>query len=227
MSHPVGNQAVGRDAHTTKSDVGASPAVVENPSENHRNLHVDELLMRMREGNRDAAAEFITRYEARIRRRIRGKLNHAMRRLFDSQEILSSLGRRLDVYVKTGRLKAASEEQLWSLVFKIADNALIDKARVYQRLQSIEGSDAPFARDLLHRLEHAESTRMSGAKIEIDHAIRALPDQTDRVILSRWLVGQPHSETARELDMNATGVRKRWQSIKAFLRHHFESRDNA
>src|SRR5262245_42454435 len=88
------------------------------------------LLERMRAGDRDAAAEFVARFAPNIRRRIRGKMNPAMRRLFDSQEILSTLVRRLDEFVGAGQLNAESIPQLWSLLFRIADNSLIEKARV-------------------------------------------------------------------------------------------------
>ena len=86
----------------------------------------EELVRRMRSGDRDAAAEFISRYDSRIRRRIRGKLGPAMRRLFDSQDIVSTLGRRLDLYVRSGRLEAVSGDQLWSLIMKMAEHGVID-----------------------------------------------------------------------------------------------------
>src|SRR5262245_43990251 len=73
---------------------------------------VPELLARMRAGDRQAAAVFITRYESKIRRRVRGKLSLSMRRIFDSQDIVSTLGRRLDLYVRSGKLEAQSEQQL-------------------------------------------------------------------------------------------------------------------
>lgn len=180
----------------------------------------------MRTGDREAAATFITRYGSRLRRRIRGKLGPAMRRLFDSQEILSTVSRRLDMYVRKGRIQALHESQLWSLIFKIADHALIDKIRVFEHLQNIEGSDGTFARNMLSRLEHAErhhETNGSGAEIEIDQAMNALPDMTDRTILSMWLMGHDHAEIADELDMASTGVRKRWQSIKERLRTRFDA----
>src|SRR5690606_30935513 len=103
------------------------------------------LLERMRRGDRDAAAEFLVGYGPLIRRRIRGKLGAAMRRLFDSQEILSTVGRRLDAFVNAGRLEATTTPQLWGLVIRIAENALIEKARVVQSLKAREGEDSPFA----------------------------------------------------------------------------------
>jgi len=186
-------------------------------------LPIDEVLSRMRSGDREAAAAFITRYGSRLRRRIRGKLGPAMRRLFDSQEILSTVSRRLDMYVRNGHVRAVHERQLWSLIFRIADNALVDKIRVFEHLQNIEGSDGTFARDMLCRLEQAERNGSSedGAEIEIEQAMSVLSDRTDRTILSMWLMGHPHSEIAEELNMASTGVRKRWQTIKQKLRERF------
>ncbi len=64
------------------------------------------LLDRVRGGDREASAEFISRYGPRIRRRVRGKLSPAMRRLFDSQEILATVARRLDQMVASGERRA-------------------------------------------------------------------------------------------------------------------------
>jgi DNA-directed RNA polymerase specialized sigma24 family protein len=200
--------------------IGRSPLLRRAASESNP---VEELLGRMRNGDREAAAAFITRYGSRLRRRVRGKLGPAMRRLFDSQEIMSTVSRRLDLYVREGRLQAAGERQLWALVLKIADNALIDKIRVFEHLQNVEGSDGAFAQEMLRQMKRSEKAAAThgGAEIEIEHAMRALPDRTDRQILSMWLMGRQHTQIARELDMASTGVRKRWQSIKQRLRTHF------
>jgi len=147
------------------------------PDESYENP--DDMLMRMRAGDREAAAEFVSRFGPRIRRRIHGKLGPAMRRLFDSQEILSTLGRRLDVFVGSGSLRATSIEELWSLVFRIADNSLIEKARVFRSLEAKEGEDSPLAYKMLQRLKDAEVHDQDGPLIEIDLALRSLDDAID------------------------------------------------
>ena len=184
-------------------------------------ITVPELLRRMRAGDREAAAIFMTRYGSRIRRRIRGKLSPAMRRIFDSQEILSTLGRRLDLYVRQGRLDAATEGQLWALVFRMAGNAVVDKARVFRRLQQVEDEDGPFAQELSSRLRQAQRGRKAGLEIEIDRALSVLRDRTDRQILSLWLVGTSHTVIAEHVHLAGTAVRKRWQKIKSELRERF------
>ena len=72
---------------------------------------LDTLIARMRAGDRAAAAAFITQYGDRVRRRVSGKLSPAMRRLFDSQEIMSTVARRLDHCVSGGELAAMAPDQ--------------------------------------------------------------------------------------------------------------------
>jgi DNA-directed RNA polymerase specialized sigma24 family protein len=183
---------------------------------------VQVLLQQMRAGDREAAAVFITRFGARIRRRIRGKLSPAMRRIFDSQDILSTLGRRLDLFVRSGRLTAASEAQLWALVFRMAENAVVDKGRVFRRLQRVEDEEGLFAQELSSRLRHAERCRNAGAEIEIERAMNLFADRVDRQILSLWLAGTPQTVIAEYVDLAPTAVRKRWQKIRSELQERFQ-----
>src|SRR5947209_7736671 len=91
----------------------------------------DELLMiRIRSGDRTAAAEFIRENEPLIRRRFRHKLGAALRRVMDSEDLFSTLARRLDAYVVAGRLTGATQDQLWAVVLRIVENSMVDKLRV-------------------------------------------------------------------------------------------------
>ena len=189
----------------------------------HCERELEDLLMRMRASDRQAAAEFLARYGPRIRRRIRGQLAPAMRRMFDSQDILSTLGRRLDSYVGASRLEAVTADQLWALVFRLADHALIEKVRVFRTLQAREGEDSPFARQVLRRLEQRENEEPDGAVIEIDRAMGLLNDAVDRDILSLWLMGNEHRHIADHIGMLPNAVRKRWERIRDVLRVQFEA----
>lgn len=147
-----------------------------------------------------------------------------MRRLFDSQEILSTLGRRLDTFVHGKQIKASSVPELWALVLKIADNSLLEKARVYRGLQRKEGEDSPLAASVLMRLREAEERDSAAPEIEIAEVMRSLGDQLDREILSLWLLGRRHVHIAKSLGIAPTAVRKRWQKIREHLRVRFEAR---
>ncbi|MFT3684395.1 MAG: hypothetical protein QM783_05610 [Phycisphaerales bacterium] len=95
---------------------------------------VKTLLEAMGRGERQAAAEFVMRYGPLIRRRVRGKLRPSMRRLFDSEDILSTLGRRLDNHIHGGSFEPRSETELWSLVYAIAERSVVEKAKTAQLL---------------------------------------------------------------------------------------------
>jgi len=185
-------------------------------------LSVEQLLSRMRQGDRDAAAEFMDRYGAMVRRRVRGKLGQSMQRIFDSQDILSTVSRRLDQFVADGRVRADAPGELWALVTQIARNAVIDKSRIFRRLEGVEGSDSDFARTMLSRLRSSEQEPMSKVEIELERAIDSLGDSIDQQILAMWLHGESHERIADEVGIATTGVRKRWQRIREQLREKIE-----
>lgn len=209
-----------RDAGGEEGEAGRQPPMPARP-EPAAPTALESLLLRMRHGDREAAAEFIQRYGERIRRRVRSRLTGATRRVFDSNDILSTLSRRLDDYVAGRKLQAETEAQLWSLVFRIADNATVDKSRIMARLRAVEGEDTPFAAQFLERIERAQSAGRDGpggADDMIERAIEALEDPIDRQILTLWLADTPHTVTAGCVGLTPAAVRKRWQAIKAQLR---------
>lgn len=193
----------------------------------YESCSVDALLDAMRAGDRDAAAEFMRRYGSRIRRRVRGKLGPGMRRLFDSQDILSTVGRRLDEYVGSSRVEASNLSQVMALVLRIANNAVVDKARVVRRLERVESEDAPFAQQMRQRLEEADRDVPAGGEIELARAFESAGDPESRHILWLWLRGCDHGAIARELDVSRDVIRKRWQKIRERLRAEFEEEKDA
>jgi DNA-directed RNA polymerase specialized sigma24 family protein len=176
------------------------------------------LLSRMREGDREAASAFVSRFGDLIRRRVRGKLGTGMRRVFDSQEILSTVSRRLDRYVMDKHLHAVSEPQLWSLLFRMIDAALVDKARAYRRLRHVEGEDSEFASAFLNRMNERDRASSEGGEIELEAAFRSLKSDVDREILAMWLNDHTHVRIAEEIESTPEAVRQRWRSIREHLR---------
>ncbi len=188
-----------------------------------RSVPVTELLTRMRAGDREAAAAFLANYGDLIRRRVRGKLGASVRRMFDSMDILSTIGRRFDRYVRDGKLHAVDEPQLWALLFRMAEAAVIDKVRIVKRLQVAEGEDGAIARELLARIEAVQNGSDEGAEIVLEKALAALRSDDDRTVLTLWLADWPLFRIAEAMGITPAAARQRWHSIRLFLRDKFEA----
>jgi hypothetical protein len=89
----------------------------------------DALVARMQRGDREAAAEFLALYRPLLMRRLRGQMTHSVRRLWDSDDLYSTLGRRLDALVLQGRIDTASTPQLIEYLVRIGENAVKDRTR--------------------------------------------------------------------------------------------------
>lgn len=180
------------------------------------------ILLKIQDGDRNAAAQFIASNSPLIRRRFRHKLGRAMRRVFDSQELISTVSRRLDRLVRQGMVRAVNERQLWSLVFDIAEHAVIDKSRTLKRLERVESGDSPFAEMLRScLLTEEEAPRLD--HVELGDLFESLADPVDREILAMWLNGTSHLVAAQLLDIPHATVRKRWERIKDKCRVRLES----
>lgn len=175
-----------------------------------------QLLDRMREGDREAAARFLSEYGPRFFHRIRGKISRRIRDIYDSAEIMSTVQRRLDVYVRTQRIAAADPTELWALINRMIDHAVIEKTRKYDSVRRLEqesavsdstGDSAP-----LSVVESDES------ELAMNRLIASLADPVDRHILYMRLHGMPHSVIAMSLDMKVDAVRQRWHQISSQLR---------
>ncbi len=171
----------------------------------------------MRGGDREAVGEFVTRFGPRIRMRIRDKLGASLRRIYDSEDVLSTLSRRLDELVVSGRLRAQSEGQLWAAAFAITGNAICEYARVLRRIERAEEEgEREVARRLRSEFEDAATPEQIREAME--RTLAMIPDETDQRILWLWLNDQSHAAIAATLGMTPEAVRMRWSRIRARLR---------
>jgi DNA-directed RNA polymerase specialized sigma24 family protein len=176
-----------------------------------------DLVTRIGTGDREALARFLTDYGPLIRRRVRGKLRASMRRLFDSQDILSTLSRRLDSYVRDGKFAARSEDEFWAMVFKVAHNSVVEKARIVESLRVKEGEDSAFAALMLGKIETAPEA-VSAAGIELEDVLAMLKSEEDRTITRLWMTGSNLAQIASHLGFGEPAVRQRWHRIRETIR---------
>lgn len=177
------------------------------------------LIERMNNGDREAAGTFLARYGPMIRRRIRGRMKASLKRLADTGDILSTLGRRLDLYVLRGRFACASEEELWSLIRVIAERSTIEKARILNSINQLEREDGPLAAGVMGRIREAERGQQGSLELAWDDLMGMIADPLDQTIAFHWSMGCSHEETADLVGLSHAAVRKRWERVKVSLRH--------
>ncbi len=184
----------------------------------------------MQDGDREAAALFMIQYGGKVRRRIRRRLNRVVRRIYDSQDLLSTVSRRLDLYVQSGRLTAKTEEELWSFLYRVVENAFIDKSRAYDRQRRSENPESEIARGASALRDNQGSDLPGGLEHEgtlIRDCLGNLADPADQEILNLWLRGTPLGVIADLLGVPPARLRKRWQRIRGGLRQTIDQEHQA
>lgn len=176
------------------------------------------LVQRIQGGDRAALADFVMQNAPMIRRRIAGKLGTQMRRLYDSQEILSTVLRRLDRHLAQRELRAATEDQLWALIMATARTSIIDKARIVERLRRSDSEDVAIARAFAQAVP-APDDSMSD---DVDDTVMArcfdaLESDDDRKLMWFWLTGVELRSCCEMVGVSYETGRKRWQRIRARL----------
>ncbi len=148
-------------------------------------------------------------------------LGPRLRRVLDSEDVLSTVTRRLDHLVRDRAIRAGSNAELWSLVAAIANHAVAENARTERRERStLESASAHAARDATSRPQAAHADEDDSALADI---VGSLQDETDRRILWSRLHDHPHEQIAEELGSTASAVRMRWSRIRRLLRKAIRS----
>lgn len=187
------------------------------PPQQPDNSDVTSLVKRFRGGDSEAVGEFVTRYGPIIRSHFRRKIGASMNRLVDSQDLLSTISRRLCQRVQNGRVSAEDDQQLWALVYRIGNDALIDRVKIVSRLRALESEGSPFVRGMRDRLDQSGVGSPQEFAEELHRMLGLLSTSADRELLVQWLHGKTLADAGASLGMNAAMARKRWQRIRETL----------
>jgi len=161
--------------------------------------------------DRQAIASRLLEFAPLIRRRLQHRLTGQDRRLFDTQDLLSTILRRVDSMIARGKLRATTDRELISLVLTMLDNALVDRHRLLTRLKRVEASDGIWASWLQANNDSFDQDHAAETLSEIFDSIKS-PE--DRLLLSLRLSGASHSMIADIIDTTPDACRQRWVSLK-------------
>ena len=170
----------------------------------------EQLLLQVRSGDQQAAAELLRVYEPYIRRMVRMRLtDSSLRRQFDSTDFCQSVMGDFFVRFALGQFDLQSPGQLISLLAKMTQNKVIDHARRQQaarrdvrRLQSDGVDEGAIAGT------DPTPSRVASAK-ELLEMVRARLTESDRYLADERASGRGWQELADELGEKADALRMR------------------
>jgi hypothetical protein len=172
-------------------------------------------------GSRESIAAFVLGHEDRIRAIARRKLPAGARSAFGTEDVFSTVVRRLDALAARGLVRAESEAQLWALIRRVVENVSLRRARLVESTASRTGEDAAFWAEVSRDLRRCEGD--DDAFALIFDMMSAMTDHADRQIFLLRLRGVGHRVIAQQVDSTEEAVRQRWHSIRKELRERFST----
>lgn len=175
--------------------------------------------------DRDELASFVLRNKARIEAIARRKLRPAARTSYGSEDVLSTVLRRLDALAERGLVRAQSEAQLWALINSIAENVSLHRSRLLESLRVRSGDDADFWQAM--HADMRQTREDEDAFVRIYELLAMLDDQDQRQMFMMRLRGAGHRVIAQHLGISEDAARQRWSLIVRRLRISMRSDEDA
>lgn len=168
---------------------------------------------------RAALASYLLEHRDRIRQVAGRKLTKSARRVFDSEEVVSSVLRRLDGMAVRGTLRPHSEAELWALIEAIARNTAVSKTRMIERARELLTDEGPYAYELLKRLNACATD--DEATLLVNRMLMSLRSGPDRQLTIMVLRGASHRAIGDILGLTEEASRQRWKRIRDELTQRF------
>jgi RNA polymerase sigma-70 factor (ECF subfamily) len=169
-----------------------------------------DLVLRVRAGDEEAAAELLRRYEPVIRRMVRIRLvDGRLRRVLDSADICQSVMASFFVRAALGQYELATPDQLLRLLSSMARNKLIDQARRAHGVDDRRPREGTLDGEQLEGKDSSPS--MAAAMRELLAEARKRLSAKDRQLLQLRESGLEWAEIAAQLGEgeSAEALRKR------------------
>jgi len=169
---------------------------------------------------REAIAAWAMQHQRQIRTLARSRLTSHTRSVFDSEDVFSSVVRRLDGLARDGTLRPNSEAELWALARQIALNTAISKTRLIERSRRLLTEDGPLAYEIERRVSACVGD--DDAALLVHRMYEALENSADRQIFGLLLRGASHRAVSQLLGISVDASRQRWMAIRRRLLAWFQ-----
>jgi DNA-directed RNA polymerase specialized sigma24 family protein len=157
---------------------------------------------------RDQVAAFLVANGDQIRLLARKKLTKKTRSTYDSEDVLSSVFRRIDDLAANGTLRPRSDQELWGLIHTITHHAAVSRTRLMERATALSVEDGGYVRHLIDCLSYCGSD--DAAMLLIHRMAACLHDSAERQLFYLRVRGANHRGAAAVLGITEVAVRRRW-----------------
>lgn len=162
-------------------------------------------------GYREALATYLVANLDKLRTIASRKLDRSNRAVFDSDEVVSSVVRRLDTLAQRGAIRATSEEELWALIVRIVSNATISRIRLIEVARRHLSDDGPYVSMLIARVGQLETD--DEASLFVYRLVSIQEDATDRQILLLRMRGMTMAIIADQLGLSESAIKMRYKRV--------------
>jgi RNA polymerase sigma-70 factor (ECF subfamily) len=180
------------------------------------------LLAQARRGDRDALDRLTRLYEPELRIVARVQLGPALRPYLDSVDLVQSVHRSLLLGVQRLKLRVETPQQLLALALLMVKRKVARHWRRHRRQDRLSGRPAPDRHeevtDLITALSCPDPDPARAAQVRdaVGHLWAHL-DATERQLIELRLLGHNTAEVARELGLDADGLRVRLSRLRVRL----------
>lgn len=168
---------------------------------------------------RERLATYLLVHQSQIREMARLNLTSSARKVCDSEDVLSSVLRRLDEMASDGALRPRSERELWALIRTIARNTAVSRTRLIEHARQRLTEDGPYAYELLQRLNAFRSDEE--ATLLVHRMLASVGDRTSRQVLALVMRGASHRAIGAFLEISEDASRQRWMVVRRELGARF------
>jgi RNA polymerase sigma factor (sigma-70 family) len=168
-----------------------------------------ELLRRIRDGDSDAATEFVQRYEPAIRRSVRLRLGGRMASIFDSVDVSQSVFGSFFLRIAGGQFKLETPDEVLKLLATMARRRVAYQVRRQTTQKRDMGREIPTDQpaEQLAAREPSPSRFAVNRELLAELQRRLTPDELNLVNLRN--AGYAWDEIAKELNASAEALRKK------------------
>ncbi|MCB9845679.1 MAG: sigma-70 family RNA polymerase sigma factor [Phycisphaeraceae bacterium] len=169
--------------------------------------------------SREELASFVLERREQIRAIARAKLPRGVRSVFDSEDVVSTVLRRVDGMIQSGALRARTFMELESLIGVVAENVSITKSRLVEIARHRRLDNESIWEMLEHRAERcAGNEEAAGLLFKM---LGSLDGADQRQMFLLRFRGASHRVVARQLGIAEDACRKRWSTVCQSLNERF------